>query len=153
MKLSQVKEALNEIETVAFELPNGKEVPAHFHLTEIGNIHKQFMDCGGTMRSETKVSFQLWTSTDIDHRLRADKLQRIIDLAKDKISLEDALVEVEYQGDTIEKYGLEFDGKKFLLTTMKTDCLAQDQCGIPIQKEKKQLSELAGACCPPGCCD
>ena len=153
MKLSEVREKLNEVDTVAFVLPNGEKVPAHFHLTEIGNIQKHFMDCGGTVRKETKVSFQLWTSIDVAHRLKAEKLKQIIALATEKIALEDAEVEVEYQGDTIEKYGLEFDGQQFLLATQKTDCLAQENCGIPVQKVKKKLSELTSACCPPGCCD
>jgi len=152
MKLSEVKKSLESLEGVYFKLPNGKNVPAHFHVTEIGNIEKKFMDCGGTVRNETKVSFQLWTSIDLHHRLKADKFGKIITLAEEKINLKDAEIEVEYQGDTIEKFGLDFDGKHFVLSSQKTACLAEEKCGIPVQKVKKKLSELTNACCGPDCC-
>ena len=152
MKLSEVKKALTGLDSVQFLLPNGKKVPSHFHLTEIGNIEKNFMDCGGKVRKESKVSFQLWTSIDLHHRLKAEKFSKIISLAEEKIKLQDEEIEVEYQGDTIEKYGLDFDGENFLLTGQKTDCLAKSDCGIPTQKVKKKLSEIAGACCGPDCC-
>ena len=152
MKLSEVKEAIKNIEGMIFLLPNGKKVPAHFHVTEIGNIKKKFMDCGGTIREETKVSFQLWTSIDLQHRLKAERFGKIIKLAEEKIGLEDAEIEVEYQGETIEKFGLDFSGQQFQLISLKTDCLAQENCGIPVQKVKKKLAEIGSACCGPDCC-
>lgn len=152
MKLSDVKEALKNIEDMSFNLPNGKRVPAHFHVTEIGNIEKQYMDCGGTVRKERKVSFQLWTSIDLHHRLKADKFGMIIKLAEEKINLHDGEIEVEYQGDTIEKYGLDFDGQTFILTSQKTACLAEENCVIPVQKVQKKLAELSSSCCGPDCC-
>ena len=51
-------------------------------------------------------------------------------------------IEVEYQSNTIGKYDLEFNGKTFILKNKTTACLAQDACGIPSEKEKKNLSEL-----------
>jgi hypothetical protein len=56
---------------------------------------------------------------------------------------------------TIGKFGLDFDGTNFFLTSKQTDCLAKDQCGTQAQKLKKQLSELQStSCCEPlrGCC-
>lgn len=156
MKLSEVQESLKGIDKVIFKLPNGKVVPRHFHVTEVGAINKKFIDCGGTMREENKVSFQLWTSVDIHHRLGSEKLNAIINLSIDQLGLQNEEVEVEYQGETIGKYGLEFDGKYFLLTQTQTDCLAKDNCGIPVEKAKKALSELTEKvdCCTPGsgCC-
>ncbi len=152
MRLSEVKNVLKQMEEIQFILPNGKKVPSHFHITEIGNIDKKFMDCGGTVRNETKVSFQLWTSIDLHHRLKADKFGTIISLAEEKINLQDAEIEVEYQGDTIEKFGLKVEHNSFVLTTQKTDCLAQENCGIPVQKVKKKLAEIGQACCGPDCC-
>ena len=59
-------------------------------------------------------------------------------------------IEVEFQGEhTIEKFGLEFKTNSFYLTTKLTDCLAQDACGIPQTKEKKQLSTLQNQSCAP----
>jgi hypothetical protein len=69
--------------------------------------------------------------------------------------LEDLDIEVEYQAETIGKFGLDFDGKNFLLTNTQTDCLAKDKCGIPIEKQKVILSDLnTEPCCSPdgNCC-
>jgi hypothetical protein len=157
MKLSAIKHALQELQTVAFELPNGNFVPAHFHVTEVGMISKNFIDCGGTVRQEKVINFQLWQANDFDHRLAPQKLIGIIALSEKVLGLEDLEVEVEYQGETIGKYGLEFNGNHFLLTNTMTDCLAQDKCGIPAQKPKVKLADLQQAnsgCCTPGggCC-
>ena len=69
----------------------------------------------------------------------------------------DLEIEVEYQGDTIQKFGLDFDGTNFLLATKHTDCLAKDNCGIPAEKPRVKLSQLqetSANCCTPnsGCC-
>ncbi|NND15372.1 MAG: hypothetical protein HKN89_03505 [Eudoraea sp.] len=155
MKLSEVKQALQGVDKVEFQLPNGKMVPAHFHVTEIGEINKNFIDCGGTIRKDQSVSFQLWSSIDFHHRLSSEKLQSIIDLSVDKLGIGDHEVEVEYQSDTIGKYSLDFDGKQFRLVSKRTDCLAKDDCGIPGFKKKVNLSNLVVEnCCEPssGCC-
>ncbi|WMI64485.1 DUF6428 family protein [Aestuariibaculum sp. YM273] len=155
MKLSEVKSALQSLETIAFQLPNGDLVPSHFHVTEIGKISKTFIDCGGTVRHENIVNFQLWNANDYDHRLHPEKLLHIIELSENTLNIEDAEIEVEYQGDTIGKFELDFDGTSFLLTNKQTDCLAKDNCGIPAEKPKVKLSELqaANTCVPgSGCC-
>jgi len=69
MHLSVVKHILKKSEAIGFELPNGTLVPSYFHVTEVGKITKQFIDCGGTVRNETMVNFQLWSSNDYDHGL------------------------------------------------------------------------------------
>ena len=158
MKLSAFKEVLSGKEQLAFELPNGDLVPRHFHVTEIGKIEKDFIDCGGTIRHESRVSFQLWEANDYDHRLHPEKLINIIELSENKLGLTDEEIEVEYQGETIGKYFLEYEGSNFLLKKQNTTCLASDQCGIPQEKTKLSLSEIGKteeeACCSPssGCC-
>ena len=157
MKLSEIKQHLNQLSTIGFQLPNGQLVARHFHVTEIGKINKQFIDCGGTTRNEAIINFQLWEANDYDHRLHPEKLIHIIELSEKVLELPDLEIEVEYQGETIGKYGLDFDGVNFILTTKKTDCLAKDNCGIPAEKSKVALSELnkkAASCCAPdsGCC-
>lgn len=124
-------------------------------MTEVGKITKHFIDCGGTERYEQVLNFQLWTADDYDHRLSAQKLKDILVLSERILNLKDAEIEVEYQGDTIGKYGLEFEGSHFVLTSKQTDCLAKDNCGIPSEKPKVRLSQLqAQTCCDPnsGCC-
>ncbi|MCL5246030.1 DUF6428 family protein [Cellulophaga sp. 20_2_10] len=156
MKLSEVKANLNSLDKIAFQLPNGDLVPNHFHVTEVGKVTKNFIDCGGTVRNEEVVNFQLWNENDYDHRLHPEKLVNIIELSEKVLGIPDLEVEVEYQGDTIGKYGLDFDGTNFLLTSKLTDCLAKDKCGIPEKKEKLQLSTIqaSGTSCEPnsGCC-
>jgi len=158
MKISEVKNHLNELSTISFLLPNGDAVPAHFHVTEVGEVTKHFIDCGGTVRFEKVVNFQLWEADDYDHRLHPEKLQHIINLSQDKLGFGDHIVEVEYQGSTIGTYTLDFDGKNFLLKNKHTDCLAKENCGVPEAKQKVSLidlsSNVASNSCTPGggCC-
>lgn len=154
MKLSEVKSALQNLNSLAFELPDGQLVPNHFHVTEIGKITKRFIDCGGTIREENIINFQLWDANDYDHRLHPEKLVHIIELSEKVLGLEDQEIEVEFQGDTIQKFALAFDGKNFLLTSKYTDCLAKDNCGIPEEKPRVRLSSLQNNACTPnsGCC-
>jgi len=158
MKLSEFKNQLANASEVNFELPNGSIVPPHFHVTEVGQITKHFIDCGGTVRNEKTVSFQLWEANDFDHRLAPKKLSEIIALSEKVLGVEDAEIEVEYQSDTIGKYGLAFGGKNFLLIQKQTACLASDSCGIPIDKLKVKLADIQDAgksCCGKneGCCN
>jgi len=156
MKLSKFKEILSGIETLNIGLPNGELVPSHYHVTEVGNVTKKFIDCGGVIREEKVVNFQLWHANDYDHRLHPEKLLNIINLSEQKIGVEDQEIEVEYQSDTIGKYGLSFNGERFVLETKMTACLAQDACGVPEEKIKVNLSDLVtnsgGACTPGGNC-
>lgn len=151
MLLSDVKEALKGQEKIAFQLPTGELVPAHFHVTEVGLNSKKFIDCGGTVRTEQRVVFQLWEENDYDHRLHPEKLVSIINLSEETLQLPNETVEVEYQGDTIGKYELSFANGTFHLEPLQTNCLAKEVCGIPTPK----ISSLntAGACIPnSGCC-
>lgn len=157
MKLSDVKQILPTLQNVEFQLENGTFVPEHFHVTEVGIINKNFIDCGGVIRSEKVANFQLWNADDFEHRLKPGKLLHIIQLSQDKLGIEDDLeIEVEYQNQTIGKYDLDFNGHTFVLKNKTTACLAQDACGIPADKMKKNLSELAvnSDSCEPGtgCC-
>ena len=151
MKLSSIKDILPALDNVAFQLENGTWVPEHFHVTEVGVVTKHFIDCGGTVRTEQVVNFQLWNADDFEHRLKPVRLLNIIRLSEEKLGMEDADIEVEYQTETIGKYDLEFNGNHFVLKNKQTACLAQDACGIPAEKLKVNLSALkGGACCAPG---
>lgn len=156
MKLSEIKEILPTLQNVEFQLENGTFVPEHFHVTEVGMIAKNFIDCGGVIRNEEVVNFQLWNADDYEHRLKPNKLLHIIQLSEEKLNIKDFEIEVEYQNETIGKYDLEFNGKTFVLKNKTTACLAQDSCGIPTEKQKLILrgSEDNASCCTPnsGCC-
>ncbi len=147
MKLSEIKQLLNSVDTVNFKLENGVSVPEHFHVTEIGIVNKKFIDCGGTVREESKINFQLWDANDYDHRLKPKKLMNIIALSERKFGIEDLEIEVEYQGDTIGKYDLDFDGKNFVLVFKSTDCLAKDGCGVPRVEQTASCGTSTEKCC------
>ncbi len=149
MKLSEIKSILPNLENVAFQLDNGNFVPEHFHVTEVGMITKNFIDCGGTIRNEKVANFQLWNANDFEHRLKPTKLLNIIKLSEEILGIEDLEIEVEYQSETIGKYSLDFQNNTFILISKQTDCLAKDNCGIPEEKLQVQTS-----CCSPGggCC-
>lgn len=151
MKLSEVKQVLAGLEKVDFQLEDGSFVPEHFHVTEVGQVDKKYIDCGGVIRTEKKVSFQLWNANDFEHRLKAGKLLGIIRLSENKLGIEDGEVEVEFQGKTtIGKYNLAFNGTHFILVNTITACLAEDACGI----KPEAVPQTASACCDPhaGCC-
>src|SRR5690606_30389373 len=131
MRLSAIKEILPTLSNVEFQLENGTYVPEHFHVTEVGVITKHFIDCGGTIRKEKVINFQLWNADDVEHRLKPTKLLHIIKLSEEQLGMEDAEIEVEYQAETIGKYDLGFNGKNFILKNKTTACLAEDACGIP----------------------
>lgn len=157
MKLSEIKNILPTLHNVEFQLEDGTFVPEHFHVTEVGTITKSFIDCGGTIRNEKVVNFQLWNANDYEHRLKPGKLLNIIALSEEKLGIEDHEIEVEYQNITIGKYDLDFNGKSFVLKNKTTACLAQEACGLPTEKKKLKLSDLSAqsaACCTPesGCC-
>ena len=155
MKLSEIKKELYALENVAFILPNGTYVPEHFHVTEVGLITRNFIDCGGKVRKENVVNFQLWDANDFDHRLKPKKLLDIIELSEKILGIEDHEVEVEFQGETIGKYDLNFNGTDFTLINKQTACLAEDQCGIPADKQKAKLSAIptqTNSCTPGGGC-
>ncbi|MCX2575561.1 DUF6428 family protein [Pedobacter sandarakinus] len=154
MKLSEVKQILPTLENVEFQLENGSFVPEYFHVTEVGTITKKFIDCGGVVRDETVVSFQLWNADDYEHRLKPNKLLSIINLSEQKLGIDDNDIEVEYQNETIGKYDLGFNGETFILKNKTTACLAQGACGIPQKTSIINLASNSNSCCSPesGCC-
>lgn len=148
MKLSVFKNHLQEMSHINFVNTDAKIIPAHFHITEMAILRKDFIDCGGTMRVEQKIMAQLWSADDVAHRLSPDKLKSIIDIFEKKISQEDLEFQIEYQSDTIGKYDLDFHNGYFYLIATQTDCLAKDKCGITINNDanKNKCKPNSGCC-------
>lgn len=135
-------------------LPDGSLVPPHFHVTEVGRIRKDFIDCGGTRRTAQSCSLQVWVADDTDHRLQAGKLANILRLAAPLFEQEPLPVELEYEDDVISQYpleGIEITpmGLLFVLGGKHTDCLAKDKCGIPA---RGSVGLGLTSCDTPGCC-
>jgi hypothetical protein len=138
MKLFELKEFLakNPEQNLRILLPDGRPIQADFHVTEIGHASKRFIDCGGVMHSHEACVLQVWVArNDADHRLQAQKLASILELAKPVVSSDNLDVEVEYEDVAISQYVVasferEPDGLLFKLAGKHTDCLAREACGL-----------------------
>ena len=146
MKLSAFKHSLAQVETLEFQLPDGAFVPAHFHLTELGHVTRNYIDCGGTLRQENKLNLQLWVSSDTEHRLKPDNILNILQLAEKQLGFLDLELEVEYQQTTVGRYKLALNGEVFELVNTQTACLAPNQCGIPQEKPRVRLTASGLSC-------
>lgn len=125
----------NEDAHLYISLPSGELVPNHFHVTEVGKVQKNFIDCGGVVRENTSCVLQVWTDDDIHHRLKAGKLLKILNLGQKILGDINLPVEIEYGKDVISTYTLAevkvWETYLILLTSGKqTNCLAPDKCGI-----------------------
>ncbi len=151
MQLHELKSVLQDHprQNVRFVLPTGVEIPAAFHVTEVGQVSKVFVDCGGRVHSDLTCVLQTWIGSDRDHRLSAEKLDRILDLGRSVVATDALDVEVEYEDATISQYpiaGWTSRGEALFidLVSKHTDCLAKERC-LPTADEE--------ACCSTaGCC-
>jgi Family of unknown function (DUF6428) len=150
MTVTQLVEVLegNTESSLHIMLPSGEFIPDHFHVTEIGYVRKNFIDCGGTRRRSVACLLQVWTAHDIEHRLVAGKLAKIIRLARPILESDDLPVEVEYGVEVAAQYRLMNvevtpKGLLFVLVGRRTECLASDHCGV---------GGGVGACSTTGCC-
>lgn len=135
MKLSELKNSLgqNSEMNVRFVLPDGTSIPAHAHVTEVARIDKIFVDCGGTLRNDSQCRLQTWFADDIDHRLTAEKLLKILEKAKSFLLSDDLEVDVEHEVGFISQFPLESievsqNEMVLHLTERHTACLAMDKC-------------------------
>ena len=116
-------------------LPDKSFVPAHYHITEVGRLQKDFIDCGGTVRSLTSCLLQIWVANDTDHRLETTKLAAIMKVAAPLLKSVDLPVEVEDEEGVLSQYpvaGAELTPAGILVSlgTKHTACLAPDKCGV-----------------------
>jgi hypothetical protein len=116
-------------------LPDGDFIPSHYHLTEVGRVHKDFIDCGGVKREAKSALLQIWVATDTEHRLTASKFAMILRMADKSFTIGDYAVEIEYEREHIGQFPLshvEFTprGPLLNLVAKHTDCLAKEACGV-----------------------
>jgi hypothetical protein len=155
MNLRSFKSSLlhNPAQHIRFILPDGDPIPAEFHVTEVGHVVKNFIDCGGTIRSQESCLLQTWVAEDDkNHRLIAGKLARILDLSRRVVPSEDLEVEVEYETCAVSQYKIDSvtvagDTLDFVLGHKKTDCLARESCGVTPAGTGCGCNETAGKCC------
>ncbi|HYF35164.1 MAG TPA: DUF6428 family protein [Prosthecobacter sp.] len=155
MTLKEFKSLLRQHHGRQFQLqlPDGSPVPVSFHVTEVGRVHKTFLDCGGTLREATTCQLQVWVGQDEDHRLEAAKTAAILEKARAFLPDETVPVEIEYEDEVISQYAIEGhevtdDAVVLRLDHKHTDCLAKELCGVPAEGSSKPAS----CCGPAGCC-
>lgn len=129
-----------------FVFPDGDTIPLHAHVTEVGRVDKQFIDCGGTVRSVSHCTLQVWVAAnDEEHRFAPGKLARVMGMAAPVLRDDDLEVEVEFEDcGGISQYPIlsaEAADERliFRLGTKHTDCLAKEACGLTAVE-------------PAGCC-
>jgi hypothetical protein len=132
-----------------FVLPNGDYIPAHAHVTEVGHVIRNFIDCGGLTGKEQKVLLQTHVGDDTDHRLRSDRLAKILRLANGVIPSVDLNVDVEYDCCVVAQYPIaeaQPSGQflNLILERGRTQCRAR----------QRREAEAASACCATAtsCC-
>ena len=132
-----------------FVLPNGDYVPAHAHITEVGHVVRNFVDCGGLTGTEEKVVLQTHVGNDADHRLRSDRFAKILRLGNRVIPSADLPVDVEYDCCVVARYPIvdaKPDGEhlNLILHRGRTQCRARE----------RRESETAAGCCDTSaaCC-
>jgi Family of unknown function (DUF6428) len=133
--------------SLAFQLPDGGFIPAHFHITEVGHVGKTFVDCGGTRRTQETCLLQTWVANDEGHRLPAGKLADIFAKTRDVLPDHGLPVEIEFEDCVVAQFPVQsasvIDGAlTFQLGLKHTDCLAKEVC-------------LPNGCCGSGetaCC-
>ncbi|MEL7498996.1 MAG: DUF6428 family protein [Planctomycetota bacterium] len=139
--------------SLQLQLPTGGSVAPHFHVTEVGKVTKEFVDCGGVQRSEQTCVLQTLVANDVDHRLKANKLAKILEMTNHLNLPSDISVEFEVQGDTVQIFSLDacqIEDAQLTLTlaAKQTACLAPDKCGIGDALPTMNSS----GCGDTGCC-
>ncbi len=112
---------------------DGEPIEAHFHVTEVGRVQRDFVDCGGTIRQTVTCLLQTWVGPDVDHRITAGKLLKAFDHAAPILRGEDLPVELEYEACNVVQLVVaeirrEADHFVIQLASKHTDCLAKELC-------------------------
>ncbi len=154
MKLNELKSLLRAHPAAhpRFLLPAGEQIPAHFHITEVGHVAKKFVDCGGTFREREACVLQTYVADDYEHRLEAGRFADILDLGKPILPSDDLEVEVEWDCCVISQYPIESaqasgDQIEFQLAANHTDCLAKEKCGCESETEVEAEVPATAGCC------
>jgi hypothetical protein len=132
-----------------FVLPDGDYIPAHAHVTEVGHVVRNFIDCGGLIGSEEKIVLQTHVGDDTDHRLRSDRFATILRLGNRVIPSANLDVDVEYDCCVVAQYPIaevKADGEhlNLILHRSRTQCRARE----------RRESQVAADCCATyaACC-
>ena len=92
-------------------------IPTGFHVIDAGVKAKNLIDQWGNLKHTHDFSFKLWhgNGRDSGEGLVAEKFLPIIYKILDPYGSPNLNVEVEYEGNTLEVYGLSWAGSCFML--------------------------------------
>ncbi|MFA6959301.1 MAG: DUF6428 family protein [Opitutaceae bacterium] len=148
LTISEVRAALTVAPAMPITViwPDGEPIEAHFHVTEVGRVQKDFVDCGGTVRRLVTCLLQTWVGDDTDHRITGEKLLKAFDYAAPVLAGEDLPVELEYEACNVVQLravAVERTAEALVvrLASKHTDCLAKELC-VPATK-----CAPGGGCC------
>jgi Family of unknown function (DUF6428) len=149
MKFSDLRDILGQHPSAfpRFILPDGDQIPAHAHLTEVGHVVKNFIDCGGVTGRTESVLLQTHVGQDTDHRLRSDRFAKILQLGERVLPHDQLDVEVEYDCCVVAQYPIvevkpTGENLDVLLGSRRTQCLAQE----------RRKSAAPNSCCATAAC-
>src|SRR5438093_12707388 len=151
MTLHDLQNALeaNPKQFPRFVLPDGDYIPAHAHVTEVGHVVRNFIDCGELTGKEEKILLQTHVGNDTNHRLRSDRFAKILRLGSRVIPSADLDVHVEYDCCVVAQYPIAEarpDGEHLNLILRRGR--------TPRRARERRKGETAGGCCATSaaCC-
>ena len=148
--------ATNYNHRVEFLLPDKTCIPSHYHITDVGSVHRYFIDCGGQRRNENYLQIQLWLGNDKEHRLTTQMILKILQrsevVLKKLPDLQNSNIFIEYKTELLSQYPItkmELLNKKIVCYTeaLTTQCLATLR-----HKQEKKEEEKTSYCCVANCC-
>jgi len=160
MRLKELKAtlALHPDALPRFILPDREQIPAHFHITEVGHVTKRFSDCGGRLHDTTDTCLlQTYVADDVDHRLDAGRFAKILQLGDQVLPHDDLEVEVEYDCCVVAQYPIAsaaFSGEhiEIQLGEKHTQCLAKTRCGLDADSCSTDAATAEKSVATASCC-
>jgi hypothetical protein len=141
--------AKNPVKFPRFVLPAGQYIPAHAHVTEVGHVVRNYIDCGGMRGKEERVVLQTHVGNDTEHRLRSDRFSKILQLGGRVVPPADLDVDIEYDCCVVAQYPIAEARPRgqyldLILERGRTQCRAQE----------RRKNKTADACCAAAaaCC-
>jgi len=153
MKLSGLRAALaaHPDRPLSVIWTDGEPIEAHFHVTEVGRVQRDFVDCGGKLRRVVTCLLQTWVGEDVGHRITARKLLKAIELAAPVLGGDDLPVELEYEACNVVQVKIAAvevaaDALLIRVASKHTDCLAKDVC-LPAPASASSGCKPGQGCC------
>lgn len=155
LTLQQLVEALNKADgrIVRFKLPTTTLLSPHVHVTEVARIDKKFVDCGGTLRTDSSCRLQIYQADDTEHRITSAKFAQILAKGAGVLGSATLPIEVEVEAPYLSVFPVvasRLEENQIVLSfgMRHTACLAEDVC-FP-----SSLQATSGPTCAPGsgCC-